>query len=55
VKLVKRKPLDPETQAVLESWSVRFDVSKALNLGFKPEQPFKGAVEDFSKSLKEQQ
>ncbi|KAK5174006.1 uncharacterized protein LTR77_001085 [Saxophila tyrrhenica] len=52
VKLVKRKPLDPETQAVLESWSVRFDVSKALGLGFKPEQPFKGAVEDFAASLK---
>lgn len=54
VKLVKKKPLDPETQKVLESWSVRFDVSKALGLGFKPEQPFKGAVEDFARSLKEQ-
>jgi nucleoside-diphosphate-sugar epimerase len=54
VKLIKRNPLDPEAQAVLESWSVRFDVSKALNLGFKPEQPFKGAVEDFAASLKQQ-
>ena len=52
VELIKRKPLDPETQAVLESWSVRFDVSKALKLGFKAEQPFKGAVEDFAASLK---
>lgn len=54
VKLVKKKPLDAETQKVLESWSVRFDVSKALGLGFKPEQPFKGAVKDFARSLKEQ-
>ncbi len=54
VKLVKRRPLDPDAQAVLESWSVRFDVSKALSLGFQPEQPFKGAVEDFAKSLKQQ-
>lgn len=52
VDLVKRKPLDAETQAVLESWSVRYDVTKALNLGFKKEQPFKGAVEDFAASLK---
>ncbi|KAK3054021.1 hypothetical protein LTR09_004797 [Extremus antarcticus] len=54
VKLVKKKPLDPETQKVLESWSVRFDVSKALGLGFKAEQPFQGAVEDFAASLKQQ-
>ena len=54
LKLVKKKPMTAETQAVLESWSVRFDVSKALGLGFIPEQPFKGAVEDFAASLKQQ-
>ncbi|KAF2479198.1 putative nucleoside-diphosphate-sugar epimerase [Neohortaea acidophila] len=52
VKLVKRKPLTPDVKAVLESWSVRFDVSKALGLGMLPEQPFVGAVEDFAASLK---
>ena len=55
LKLVKRKPLTPDVKAVLESWSVRFDVSKALSLGMKAEQPFKGAVEDFAASLKQQQ
>lgn len=53
LKLVKRKPMPPETQAVLDSWSVRFDVSKALSIGMKPDQPFKGAVEDFAESLKQ--
>ena len=52
--LVKKKPMPPDAQAVLDSWSVRFDVSKALGLGFQPEQPFKGAVEDFARSLKEE-
>ena len=52
LKLVKRVPLSPEVKKVLDSWSVRFDVSKALDLGMKPEQPFKGAVEDFAASLK---
>lgn len=55
IKLVKRKPLDPETQAVLESWAVRYDISKALKIGFKPDQSFKAAVEDFAASLKQQQ
>ena len=52
VRLVKRKPMTPDVQAVLESWSVRFDVSKALGIGFMADQPFKGAVEDFAASLK---
>ncbi|KAK3686373.1 hypothetical protein LTR37_019882 [Vermiconidia calcicola] len=51
--LVKRAPLSPEVEKVLKSWAVRFDVSKALSLGMKPEQPFKGAVEDFAASLKQ--
>jgi nucleoside-diphosphate-sugar epimerase len=54
LKLIKRTKLSPDAQAVLESWSVRFDVSKALSIGMKPEQPFKGAVEDFAASLKQQ-
>ena len=54
LKLVKRKQMTPDVQAVLDSWSVRFDVTKALKLGFVPEQPFRGAVEDFAASLKQQ-
>ena len=53
LKLVKRKELTPEVEAVLKSWSVRFDISKALSLGMKADQPFKGAVEDFAAALKE--
>ena len=53
LKLIKRTKLPPDAQAVLESWSVRFDVSKALSIGMKPEQSFKGAVEDFAASLKQ--
>lgn len=52
LKLIKKTKLSPDAQAVLESWSVRFDVSKALSIGMKAEQPFKGAVEDFAASLK---
>ena len=53
LKLIKTTKLSPDAQAVLESWSVRFDVSKALGIGMMPEQPFKGAVEDFAASLKQ--
>ena len=52
LKLIKDTKLSADAQAVLESWSVRFDVSKALGIGMIPEQPFKGAVEDFAASLK---
>lgn len=52
LKLIKSSKLSPDAQAVLESWSVRFDISKALGIGMIPEQPFKGAVEDFAASLK---
>lgn len=52
LKLLKDSKLSADAQAVLESWSVRFDVSKALSIGMMPEQPFKGAVEDFAASLK---
>lgn len=54
VKLVKRKELTPEVKAVLDSWSVRFDVTKAISLGMIPDQPFIGAVEDFAKDLERQ-
>ncbi len=52
LKLVKRKEMTPEVKAVLDSWSVRFDVSKAIKIGMMPDQPFVGAVEDFAASLK---
>lgn len=53
VRLVKRETPTPEIKGMLDSWPVRFDVSKALGLGFQPDQPFKGAVQDFADSLKE--
>lgn len=52
VKLVKREEASAQTKALLESWPVRFDVSKALKMGFVADQSFKGAVEDFAASLK---
>ncbi|RMZ19783.1 hypothetical protein D0859_16219 [Hortaea werneckii] len=51
LKLVKREKASPEIKAMLDSWPIRFDVSKALNLGFVADQNFKGAVEDFKASL----
>lgn len=55
VKLIKREKLEAETQAVLESWAVRYDNAYSLGIGFVEEQSFKGAVEDFAASLKKQQ
>lgn len=51
VRLVKREQASPEVAAILGSWPVRFDVSKALKLGFKPDQPYLNTVRDFAKSL----
>jgi len=51
VKLVKREKASPEIKAMLDSWPIRFDVSKALKLGFVADQGFKSAVEDFKASL----
>ncbi|EGP88983.1 unnamed protein product [Zymoseptoria tritici ST99CH_3D1] len=52
VALVKREKMSPEIEAVLTSWPNCFDVSRALSLGFHPDQGFLGAVEDFAASLK---
>ena len=52
VSLVKREKPTAEIKAILDSWPVRFDVSKALSLGFEPDQPFKQTVQDFADSLK---
>ena len=54
VKLVKREKANEQVMALLESWGKRYDVSKATKLGFVADQSFKGAVEDFAASLKEQ-
>jgi len=54
VKLVKREKPTAEIKAMLDSWPIRFDVSKALGLGFVADQSFKQAVEDFAASLKAQ-
>ncbi|OQN98448.1 hypothetical protein B0A48_15718 [Cryoendolithus antarcticus] len=52
VKLVKREKPSPEIKAMLDSWPIRFDVSKALGLGFVADSSFKNAVQDFADSLK---
>lgn len=52
VALVRREKATKEIEDMLESWPTRFDVSKALGLGFKKDDGFKQAVEDFAASLK---
>ncbi|CAK4030665.1 probable nucleoside-diphosphate-sugar epimerases [Lecanosticta acicola] len=54
VKLVKRERPSPEIQAMLDSWPVTFDVSKALGLGYVRDNSFKDAVVDFKKGLEAQ-
>ncbi|KAL1297369.1 hypothetical protein AAFC00_004909 [Neodothiora populina] len=53
VALVKREKASQEIKDMLESWPIRFDITKALSLGFKADSSFKQAVEDFAESLKE--
>lgn len=50
--LVKRQDPTPETKALLESWPVRFDVSKAMGIGFHADPGFKVAVQEFAETLK---
>ncbi|PPJ54028.1 hypothetical protein CBER1_02973 [Cercospora berteroae] len=52
VKLVKREKASPEIKAMLDSWPITFDVSKALGLGYVRDESFKDAVQDFANSLK---
>lgn len=52
VKLVRREAPSSEIRKMLDSWPVRFDVKKALGLGFVADESFKRAVEDFAESLK---
>ncbi|KAH9810900.1 putative nucleoside-diphosphate-sugar epimerase [Teratosphaeria destructans] len=51
VALVKREEPTKEIRAMLDSWPIRFDVSRALSLGFVADGSFKDAVEDFKASL----
>ncbi|KAG9685084.1 putative nucleoside-diphosphate-sugar epimerase, partial [Aureobasidium melanogenum] len=53
VDLVKREEPTKEIKDMLDSWPIRFDVSKAMRLGFKRDEKFRDAVEDFKKSLQE--
>ena len=53
VELVKREEPTPEIRDMLNSWPIRFDITKALGLGFVADENFKQAVEDFAASLKE--
>lgn len=49
--LVKREDASVEIKAMLDSWPIRFDCSKAEGLGYVADGSFKEAVEDFKKSL----
>lgn len=49
--LVKRQKADAATKALLHSWPVRFDVSKALAIGFVRDDNFLTAVQDFANTL----
>jgi len=51
--LVKREEPSKEIRDMLDSWPVRFDVSKAMALGFSKDENFQSAVEDFRDSLGE--
>lgn len=51
VELVKREEASQEIKDMLNSWPIRFDVSKALGLGFVADESFKQAVVDFKESL----
>lgn len=53
VSLVKREKASKEIKDMLDSWPIKFDITKALKLGFKADSSFKQAVEDFAASLKE--
>ncbi|OAQ69627.1 nucleoside-diphosphate-sugar epimerase [Pochonia chlamydosporia 170] len=52
LKLVRREEPTPDIRNMLNSWPTQFDVSKALALGFVPDQPFRDTVQDFADSLK---
>ncbi|KAJ6439283.1 nucleoside-diphosphate-sugar epimerase [Purpureocillium lavendulum] len=52
LRLVKREDATPEIKAMLDSWPYEFDISRALGIGFVPDQPFRDTVEDFAKGLK---
>lgn len=51
MQFVKRQDPSPETKALLDSWAVQFDVSRALKIGFVPDPGFHVAVQDFAETL----
>ena len=53
VRLVRREDATPEIKAMLDSWPYEFDISRALAIGFVPDQAFRDTVEDFARSLKQ--
>ncbi|GAM84891.1 hypothetical protein ANO11243_028930 [Dothideomycetidae sp. 11243] len=54
VALIKREKATPEIMDMLNSWPVKFDVSRALELGFVADEDFRTAVLDFKDSLETQ-
>ncbi|KND87707.1 Uncharacterized protein TOPH_07661 [Tolypocladium ophioglossoides CBS 100239] len=53
LKFIKREDASTEIKAMIDSWPFEFDISKALGIGFAPDQPFRDTVEDFAKTLKD--
>ena len=51
LKLVKREKPTQEIKDMLDSWPIRFNIQKALDMGFVVDTSFKTAVEDFKASL----
>ena len=53
LKLVTEKA-DPALEPILRSWPTKFDVTRALSLGYVADDSFESAVKDYQQSLKEQ-
>ncbi|TQS33812.1 hypothetical protein Golomagni_05831 [Golovinomyces magnicellulatus] len=51
MQYVKREDPTPETKALLDSWPVQFDISKALKIGFVPDPGFRFAVQDYADTM----
>ncbi|KAI9735215.1 MAG: hypothetical protein M1834_001805 [Cirrosporium novae-zelandiae] len=46
MSLIEHK-IDPETEKMVKSWPAKFDIGRALSLGFVPDEPMEDAVRYF--------
>jgi hypothetical protein len=51
LKLITEKS-DPALEPILRSWPTKFEVTKALSLGYVADDSFESAVRDYQESLK---